>query len=631
MNPNKPPGPGAILADAMSRHQAGDLAAARKLYRQHLAAEAADANAWCLLAALEGQAGDHGGAGDAFRQASKVDPNWAPAYAGLGTSLLLRGNTEESIPALQRALELKPANVEVRMQLALACRRTGRLDQTVAALEEVLRRDPDHPDARYLLAASFLESGQFVAAENCYRTVIKREPANPRAYLGLGGTLMALHRPADAEEVFVQATRVSPSDPEPLTGLGDAIRNQGRLADAEATFEKALALATQKGRGIPKAIVGLAGLDRIQGRPEKGLGRLQPLLDRPAPPPTVFVTAIKLLMDVGRLDEALAYLETWQALPNLGPVTRLSLLSLQGQVLDRLDRVDDAWQVWGEVNKSARGSFDATHYSTAIDAVCEAFSGDVFARLSGGTEWESAKPVLLVGTPRSGKSILEQILACHPAVHGAGELRLLGQLTEMVIERAGAGAIYPNCVARLSAEDIADLSGWYRNTLSGIQPGVHLITDTQPTNFLHLGLASIVCPGLRVIYCRRDPLDVAWACYGRAFNDPALAFVASPEGLGSYLAGMDRLASYWKKEAPADILDVDYEKLVTDPEREIRRVIEFLGLPWSDLCLQYDRPGQASLSVPPTVSSGLVADEVGRGKRYRHYLSALEAEIGRGT
>ncbi|MGI9264886.1 MAG: tetratricopeptide repeat-containing sulfotransferase family protein [Gammaproteobacteria bacterium] len=630
MNPNKPEGSGATLADAMSRHQAGDLAAARQLYQKHLEKESGDANAWCLLAALEGQAGDHAGAGDAFRQASVADPGWAPAYAGLGTSLLLRGNPEASIPALQKALELKPANVDVRMQLALACRRTGRLDQTIVALEEVLRRNPDHPDARYLLAASYLESGQFVAAENCYRAVIKREPAKPRAYLGLGGTLLALHRAAEAEEVFLQAARVSPSDPEPLTGLGDSMRNQGRLADAEATFEKARVLAGQKGRDIAKATVGLAGLDRMQGRSEKALDRLQPLLDRPSPPTTVFVTAIRLMMDVGRLDEALAYLKTWLALPNLGPVTNLSLLSLQGQVLDRLERVDEAWQVWGEVNKSARGNFDATHYSGAIDAVCEAFSADVFARFSTGPEWQGARPVLLVGTPRSGKSILEQLLACHPSVHGAGELRLLGQMTEMAREKAGTSAIYPDCVAGLDPGDISALSDWYRDALAGIQPGVGLITDTQPTNFLHLGLAAIVCPGIKVIFCRRDPLDVAWACYGRAFNDPALAFVASPEGLGNYLAGMDRLARHWKTEAPADILEIDYEKLVADPESEIRRVVAFLGLPWSDLCLQYDQPGTASLSVPPTVSSGLVADEVGRGQRYRQYLSALEAGIGRG-
>jgi hypothetical protein len=222
------------------------------------------------------------------------------------------------------------------------------------------------------------------------------------------------------------------------------------------------------------------------------------------------------------------------------------------------------------------------------------------------------------------------MLACHPQVHGAGELRLLGRMTEMVREKAGAGAIYPDCINSLQPPDIADLSAWYSDALSVIHPGADWITDTQPTNFLHLGLGTLVCPDMRVIFCRRDPLDVAWACYGRAFNDPALAFVASPEGLGHYLVGMEELAQHWKKQASSNILDLDYEKLVGNPESEMRRVVDFLGLPWSDLCMQYDQPGCASLSVPPTVTRPLAGDEVGQGARYRHHLSGLEAVIGGG-
>ena len=631
MTPSDSNAPGATLADAMTRHQAGDMVAARLLYRQHLESSADDANAWCLLAALEGQTGDHAGAGEAFRQATEADPNWAPAYAGLGTSLLLRGETEQAVPVLSKALDLKPGNIDARMQLALACRRTGRMEETIAALEEVLRRCPDHPDARYLLAAAFLESGQAAAAENCYRTVIRQEPGKVRAYLGLGGALLSLYRPDEAEELLLQATRMAPGDPNVLTALGDAIKAQGRLADAETAYGNALPMEAGAGSGQAKALAGLAELDRLQGRPEPGLSRLQPLLDSPRPPATIFVPAIRLMMETGRLDEALVHLENWQTFTDLGPNTRLSLLSLHGRVLDRLDRTDEAWQVWSKVNSGMRGMFDSSHYSGAIDAVCKAFSSDVFSRLAGDTDWTGTRPVLIVGTPRSGKSVLEQMLACHPRVHGAGELRLLGQMTEMARERAGSGAIYPDCVTRLRETDIAALSAWYRDELSTIHPEADFVTDTQPTNFLHLGLAALVCPDIRVIFCRRDPLDVAWACYGRAFTDPALAFVASPEGLGHYLAGMEKLAQHWGREAPAQILDLDYEKLVADPENEMRRVVDFLGLPWSDLCMQYDQPGLASLSVPPTVTRPLVTDEVGQGARYRHHLSELEAVISGGT
>ena len=265
MTSNNPAEPGAILADAMARHQAGDLDVARPLYRQHLDLSPDDANAWCLLAALEGQTGDHSGAGEAFRKASEADPDWAPAYAGLGTSLLLRGESEQAVPALRKALDLKPDNLDARMQLALACRRTGRMEETIAALEEVLRRKPDHPDARYLLAATFLESGQALAAENCYRAVIGQEPDRVRAYLGLSGALLSLHRPDEAEELALQATRIAPTDPDTLTALGHALKARGRLADAEIAYGKALPMASNVG-GNAKALSGLAELDRLQGR-----------------------------------------------------------------------------------------------------------------------------------------------------------------------------------------------------------------------------------------------------------------------------------------------------------------------------------------------------------------------------
>lgn len=619
--------PGVTLADAMARHQAGDLEGARPLYREHLGVTPEDANAWCLLGALEGQAGNHVVAGEAFVKATEADPEWAPAYAGLGTSLLMRGNPDDAVPALRKTLELKPDNIDARMQFALACRRIGRLDETVAALEEVLRRYPEHPDARYLLAVAFLETGQSSAAENCYRDVIRREPGRNRGFIGLGGALLAMNRPEEAEQVFAQAAGMTPTDPAALTALGNAIRAQGRLADADSAYSKALAAAPDD----EKALVGLAELDRLQGRPEKGLERLRAVRDRQDPPASMYVPVARLLMDVGRYDEALLWLNRWLPSPELGPGTRASLLSLKGRVCDRLERLDEAWECWTEANRGARGKFDSAHFTNAIGVVCDAFSTDVFKRLAQQREWHGASPLLIVGTPRSGKSILEQMLACHPAIHGAGELRVLGTLTEMVRERAGAGAVYPNCIGKLGQGDVQELAEWYGSELTARSKGADWVIDTQPTNFLHLGLAGILCPSARVIFCRRNPVDVAWACYGRVFTDPALSFVASPEGIGHYLAGMETLASHWKSDAPLSILDLDYEKLVAEPESELRRVLEFLGLPWHDDCLQYEQPSCASLSVPPTLTGALNSGEIGRGQRYRDRLAPMEALLGRGA
>ena len=151
------------------------------------------------------------------------------------------------------------------------------------------------------------------------------------------------------------------------------------------------------------------------------------------------------------------------------------------------------------------------------------------------------------------------------------------------------------------------------------------MTDTQPTNFLHIGLAALVAPGLKVVFCERDPLDTAWACYGRRFADPALAFVATPQGIGRYLAGMRRLMRHWAQAAPIQIMTVRYEDLVRRTRPTVEGVLRHIGLEWHDACADYADPGAADLAAAPVLTGAVDDREIGRGIPYRHHLAQVEA------
>ena len=191
---------------------------------------------------------------------------------------------------------------------------------------------------------------------------------------------------------------------------------------------------------------------------------------------------------------------------------------------------------------------------------------------------------------------------------------MLGALTETLRQRSGSSLPYPACVAELTPELTRSLSETYGRALDERSTGARFLIDTQPTNYLHLGLAAASCPTLRVVYCRRRPLDLALACYARGFADAAsTAFSRSVAWIGSYMAGVDRLMDHWRG------VGID----VLDPEHQFRRTLTFLGLEWTEECSAYDDPARASLSAPPVLHGPMQPDQIGRGDAYRQQLQAV--------
>lgn len=617
---NDPQSAAEILRRAMERHQASDFEDAHRLYREYLSKQPGDPEAWCLLGSLEGNRGRHADAEDAFRHAIDVAGGHAQAHIGLGTSLLMQGRPAEAVQPIADAVALAPDHPELRVQLSLAQARSGRPDLAVRTLREVVNRWPDHLPGHYHLGVALFEADDPDAAASSFRLVAERDRNNLKALIGLGRALTAANDPDGASQAFRNAIRLAPNDPGPKALYGNLLRRLGRFDAAQTAFEDAL---KQRPDDL-EALIGQAELKRAKGQIGGGLEILQPLLAQPSPPPKSLLAGARLLLASGDAEVAVGRIENWLEQTDLPPGIQAVLQSVRGQALDRLGRFDEAWQAWMESHRGEAKRFDGSHFATAIDTLQATYTSELFTRLRREPGAMRPRPLLIVGSPRSGKSILEQMLACHPDVVGGGELRQLGAMTETISTLTGGQQLYPACVKNLSRADFDQLGDDYAGKLKSIAKDTEWLIDTQPTNFLHIGLAALVVPAVRVIICRRDPVDTAWACYSRRFADRGLAFASTPEGIRLYLDGMDRIMNHWAESIPMEILEIQYEELVREPRQMVERVLGFISLEWDDACSEYAIPGRANLRSAPVLREPVDDREIGRGRPYQDYFANPE-------
>jgi hypothetical protein len=233
--------------------------------------------------------------------------------------------------------------------------------------------------------------------------------------------------------------------------------------------------------------------------------------------------------------------------------------------------------------------------------------------------------VFIVGMPRSGTSLVEQILAAHPAVFGAGELTAIGRISLL---RNRAGLSYGGWLERLDGAALEGLAARYLRELRALAPGAERVTDKMPFNFLHLGLVELLFPRARVVHCVRNPLDTCLSCYCNGFAD-AYPFTRDLGALGAYYRGYAQLMQHWHATLRLPLHALSYEKLIAAPERVIRELVAFCGLPWDDACLRFHASAR-KVSTPSyhQVRKPLYASSVGRYKAYAEHLAPLREALG---
>lgn len=479
-----------------------------------------------------------------FRTAIKLKPDYAEAYNNLGSALHECGNLDEAVKQFRKALELKPDMAGAHNNLGNALQSQGKFDEAIDSFERALMLKPDYAEAGNNLGNVFKEQNKLDAAITCYREVLKFNPLMVEAYSGLGRALHEQGEQEDAAESLLKALKLEPDCISAHLGLAAVYQDIGRFDKAKIHCDHVFALKPEH----PGAWAALAALRKMT------------------------------------LDD-LPWAETAQRIleGRLKPETEMGLCYALGKYYDDTHQYEAAFGHYRRANYLKReraGSFERDEFRLLIDKIiAEHPIGAVRQRYAGSSD--SLRPLFIVGMPRSGTSLTEQILASHPDVFGAGELRFWGK--QFQEHRSKISSDNQDAALR---QEIADR---YETELQRRSVTALRVVDKMPGNFLYLGLIHTVYPQARILHTQRNPIDTCLSIYFQAFDDRHL-YATDLDDLAFYYREYHRLMAHWRMALPPEVfMDVPYEALIEDQEGWSRRIIDFIGLEWDERCLNFHK------------------------------------------
>ena len=474
-------------------------------------------------------------------------------------------------------------------------------------------------------------AGDEIGAVAIYKKLIKLQPREPQLLALLGEALTAMGLIDEARAALTKAMKLRPNDPALLYDLAMTYRREGRLDEAHRYLDKALALRPDD----PMIVSAKSAWHYIAGDVETAYATLAPLLDRGQRHISLVLGFARFCHRLNREEEGIALLRECLARNDLPQNQRAEALFFMGDLHDRLGRYDEAFAAYAEANRLEAIRFNPEAFSRSVDDLIQlTWTAPRFKELprSRVKTPNVERAVFILGMPRSGTSLVEQILASHPQVHGAGEL---DDIPRLVHEWQGAmsGAMpLMTDLEPLTQEAVEREAVRYLDRIKRLAPGAKRITNKMPLNCLHVGLISLLFPpagaGAKIIHCVRDPMDTCLSCFFQNFGGH-LPFAYDLSHLGLFYRDYQRIMRHWREVLDIPMLDVVYEDLVTKQETVSRRMVEFIGLDWNEACLRFHENKRVVLTMSnDQVRRPMYNASIGRWRKYEKHLSPLKEALG---
>ncbi|MGD8828242.1 MAG: sulfotransferase [Gammaproteobacteria bacterium] len=552
----------------------------------------------------------------AARDAVALAPEHAPAWNCLGKALNNLGQLEQAADAFRKAIELAPEDPEIHNNLGHVLRATGKSAEALACFDRALALRPDYARAQQNKSTTLLALGREEEALAACRRAARLAPDSVDSALNLADLLWRLDRFDEALNWYRKVQSLAPGRPEGYCGEGAALESLRQPEAALQAYKRAL----DKAPGDARAAAGAAGLLELTGEYHQGLALLETADETPM---TVILRA-RLLQRTGRPEDAQAALEKLLAQhPEVGD-TLADVHFALGTLLDQTGEYERAFASYARGNAMRAGRYDRDRHERLVEAVLTTFAPERIGRLAAASG-NDPRPVFIIGMPRSGTSLLEQMLACHPDVHGAGEVRVMSSLAAQTGVLAN-GVPYPASLEKLRPTDLEGLADRYARRIGPAWADSARVIDKLPANFMHVGFINALFPGARFLHMVRNPDDVALSCFFQNFVTQPFSFHLGD--IGHYYAAYRRLMRHWKSLNRLRILDVDYALLVSDTETALRSILEFLDLPWNDACLAPQR----SKRLVNTASHAQVREQIhtralNRARPYARHLQPFREAL----
>lgn len=586
-----------------------------------------DAETWFLLGAIYGQLECFAEAENCCRQMTALSPAVPAGHFNLGIALQRQFKFKEATECFRQAIALNPNYAEAHNELGVSLQLSGpdQLDAALVCYRKALALLPTYPVAHYNLAAGLKELGKNDEACTHFQEALRLEPGMEKAFKAYA---MLLTEMGDVEQtitVLESAIKHHPDNLELRFQFGKAMTNKGQYQDALDIFNYLLALRP----GNETATASCAHIYERLGEFEKGYSLLQPFLEG-TEDVAVGLAYAALAKHVDQRPEAAALLERLLKNDRADNADRQTMNYALGKIYDELKEYDRAFACFQCATTVRGGQFDFKVYEQDFSAIMTVFSAENVRRRPRASN-KSRLPVFIVGMPRSGTSLVEQILSSHTVVYGAGELKDLGNIRDAITEYLNIKTPYPYCVDAMKRKQIDEIAGRHLARLGAFSRSATRVTDKMPHNFLHLGLIDLLFPGARVIHCLRNPLDNCLSIYTQHFNSTH-TYAFDLAALGTYYRLYQKMMAHWKQVLRIPILEVQYEDMVVNQEEESRRLVEFCGLQWEEGCLNFHESRRVVHTFSyDQVRRPIYKKSVERWKNYESHLGPLIAVLGAGS
>jgi tetratricopeptide (TPR) repeat protein len=524
-----------------------------------------------------------------YQKALALRPDLIPAYVNMGNLLQQLGKMEEAISCYQKALELRPNDPFARLNMGNALESQGEFERAISCYQEALRFKPDLTEAYYNMGNAFKAEGKLRQAISCYEKALGLNPDDFSAVYNMGNTYQDLNKLDNAIICYKRALEIQPDSESAYNNMGNAFQTQGNFGEAVACYTKALEIQPS----YAEAFYHLARAEKITNQNKEAVLRSANRLRASQP------------------DEYSAvYL-------NFG----------LGKIYDDLGQYEQAFEYYrlgNELERSKHAFAPKAHaeYISAIIEICNAHC------LEDKQLWRdnSQMPIFIFGMPRSGTTLVEQIVSSHPRVLAGGELDFFFQLERKMLPE-GHQSSYPEYLALMDQQTARDISKKYLQLITNLAEsaeGQDRVTDKMPHNFLFLGFLCLLFPNATFIHCQRHPLDTCLSIYFQRFAREH-HYAYDLIDIGFAYREYRRLMGHWHDILPIQIFEVNYEEMVENQEQVSRQLIAFCGLQWDSKCLDFhksERPIFTSSNWQ--VRQPMYRSSVSRWKNYERFLGPLK-------
>ncbi len=563
------------------------------------------------------RAGHFEKAEQAFSNILQQTPDHVEALHLLGIIYHQTGRDEQAELHIARALELKPDFTKAAFNLGVVRQALSRFAEATIAYDIVLNQQPDHVNALINMGNAYKTMDDLNKAAETYQIALKLHPDSALAHNNLGNIFNETARHAEAEVCYRQAIKLKPDYADALLNLCDILSTQGQVEEAETYCRHALKLRPLHA----KSHNALGNILRDAGHMDNAIACYRKAIECDPN----YGGAYRNLAGISKLakdDRAVIAMEALFRGTSSSPEQRMQTGFALAKARSDQKRYSEEFDCLLEANRLKRQTLSYASIETAarFKAVRETFHPTLLGRLAEAGCGDNM-PIFILGMPRSGTTLVEQILASHPDVSSASEVHYVRNIIQTACRDKNKK--FPEGLPELNSNVLQKLAGNYLQRLQKHGPNAHFITDKMPGNFFYIGIIALMLPRARIIALQRNPMDICFSLFSKYFRE-SHPYAYDLEELGRYYLEYAALMEYWNTVLPGRILTISYEALTEHPEREIRQLLDFCNLSFNPDCLNFHRTQRVVTTASANqVRQPLYKSSVERWRRYEEQLEPL--------